>query len=208
MLILALDTSGRTASCALLRDGLLLEQEARDSLLDHSRLLLPLCRDLLEKRGLALDDVDVFAAVTGPGSFTGIRIGAAAIKGFGWARNKPCAGISSLLAMAFDAREEGVLCCSLRARPGESYYAVFHSEGDAVIRLTDDAVGRDEEMEAAAARLDCTLRLRDCQRASGAAKAAWAQAQAGRLQTCHEILPAYLRLSQAERMRKERLEQQ
>ena len=63
-------------------------------------------------------------------------------------------------------------------------------------------------MEAAAARLGCTLRLRDCQRASGAAKAAWAQAQAGRLQTCHEILPAYLRLSQAERMRKERLEQQ
>ena len=64
-----------------------------------------------------------------------------------------------------------------------------------------------EEMEAAASAHGATVFLRDCQRASGAAKAAWLQAQSGALQNCHEILPAYLRLSQAERMRKERMEQ-
>ena len=62
-------------------------------------------------------------------------------------------------------------------------------------------------MEAAASTHGATVFLRDCQRASGAAKAAWLQAQSGALQNCHEILPAYLRLSQAERMRKERMEQ-
>ena len=207
MLILALDTSGKMASCALLRDGVLLEAVAQDSMMDHSRLILPLCEQLLQKHGLTFADVDVYAAVVGPGSFTGVRIGTAAVKGFAWAQEKPCAGVSSLLAMACDSREDGILCCSLKARPGESFYALFQREQGFLIRLTDDAVGKDEEMEAAAAKQGATIFLRDCQSASGAAKAAWMQAQSGKLQNCHEILPAYLRLSQAERLRKERLEQ-
>ena len=109
--------------------------------------------------------------------------------------------------MACDAEQSGVLCCSLKAHPGESYYALFRKEGDTITRLTEDAVGKDEEMEAAASAHGAAVFLRDCQRASGAAKAAWLQAQSGTLQNCHEILPAYLRLSQAERMRKERMEQ-
>ena len=207
MLILALDTSGRTASCALLRDGTLLDTVAQDSMMDHSRLLLPLCEQLLKKHGLTFGDVDVYAAVAGPGSFTGVRIGTAAVKGFAWAQDKPCAGVSSLLAMACDSETDGILCCSLKARPGESYYALFRKEGNTITRLTEDAVGKDEEMEAAASAHGATVFLRDCQRASGAAKAAWLQALSGTLQNCHEILPAYLRLSQAERMRKERMEQ-
>ena len=207
MLILALDTSGRTASCALLRDGTLLDTVAQDSMMDHSRLLLPLCEQLLKKHGLTFGDVDVYAAVAGPGSFTGVRIGTAAVKGFAWAQDKPCAGVSSLLTMACDSGTDDVLCCSLTARPGESFYALFRKEGDTLTRLTEDAVGKDEEMEAAASSHGATVFLRDCQRASGAAKAAWMQAQSGTLQNCHEILPAYLRLSQAERLRKERLEQ-
>ena len=207
MLILALDTSGRTASCALLRDGTLLDTVAQDSMMDHSRLLLPLCEQLLKKHGLTFGDVDVYAAVAGPGSFTGVRIGTAAVKGFAWAQDKPCAGVSSLLTMACDSGTDDVLCCSLKARPGESFYALFRKEGDTLTRLTEDAVGKDEEMEAAASSHGATVFLRDCQRASGAAKAAWMQAQSGTLQNCHEILPAYLRLSQAERLRKERLEQ-
>ena len=207
MLILALDTSGSMASCALLRDGAMLDQAVQDSKMDHSRLLLPLCQELVEKHGLTLQDVDVYAAVIGPGSFTGIRIGSAAVKGFAWAQDKPCAGVSSLLSMACDCQSDGILCCSLKARPGESFYALFQREQGFLIRLTDDAVGKDEEMEAAAAKQGATIFLRDCQSASGAAKAAWMQAQSGKLQNCHEILPAYLRLSQAERLRKERLEQ-
>ncbi len=207
MLILALDTSGTMASCALLRDGVVIDQAVQDSKLDHSRLLLPLCRQLLQTHGLTPAEVDVYAAVIGPGSFTGIRIGSAAVKGFAWAQDKPCAGVSSLLAMACGSERDGVLCCSVKARPGESYFALFSKDGDRVSRLTEDAVGKDEEMEAAAALHKADTFLRDCQRADGAARAAWLQAQAGQLQNCHEILPAYLRLSQAERMRKERMEQ-
>ncbi|MBR5390385.1 MAG: tRNA (adenosine(37)-N6)-threonylcarbamoyltransferase complex dimerization subunit type 1 TsaB [Clostridia bacterium] len=203
MLILALDTSGAVASCALLQNGALLDACSHDSMLDHSRLLLPLCQSLLKKNSLALKDVDAFAAVIGPGSFTGIRIGAAAVKGFAWAQDKPCAGISSLLAMAWDWEQTGTLCCSIRARAGESYYAVFRREKDAVIRLTEDTVGSDAEMETIARKHGCTFFPRDCQRASGAAKAAWALTRTGGLQTCHEIVPSYLRATQAERMRKE-----
>ena len=205
MLILAIDTSGRVASCALLQDGALLDAASQDSMLDHSRLLLPLCRRLLEAHGLTLQSVDAFAAVIGPGSFTGIRIGAAAVKGFGWALDKPCAGVSSLLAMAWDAGEDGVICCSLRARQGESYYALFLREQGRVVRLTEDAVGSDAQLEQAAREQGCTIFLRDCCTASGAARAAWEMACGGTLQTCHEITPAYLRMTQAERMRKERM---
>lgn len=205
MLILALDTSGKIASCALLRDGVLLGQEARDSMLDHSRLLLPLCQALLAEQGLTLEDVDVFAAVVGPGSFTGVRIGTAAVKGFSWAQDKPCVGVSSLLSMAWDGASDGVYCCSIAARREESYYALFRRENGLITRLTDDAVGPDAQMEALARSHGCTHFLRDCQRASGAARAAWQASREGRLQTCHEITPAYLRATQAERMRKEGL---
>lgn len=205
MLILSIDTSGRTASCALLRDGVLLDTAAQDSMLDHSRLLLPLCQSLLEKQGLRLSDVDAFAAVIGPGSFTGIRIGAAAVKGFGWAQDKPCVGVSTLLAMAWGWQGEGCVCCSLRARQGESYYAIFEKQGQSVRRLTEDAVGTDGEMEAVMEAHHCTAQARDCCHAAGAALAAWDKSQQGQMQTCHEIIPAYLRMTQAERMRKERL---
>ena len=82
MLILALDTSGKMASCALLQDGVVLDMLQQDSQMDHSRLMLPLCEQLLQKHGLTFANVDVYAAVVGPGSFTGVRIGTAAVKGF------------------------------------------------------------------------------------------------------------------------------
>ncbi len=203
MLILAIDTSGKLASCALMRDGVLLDERVRDSMLDHSRLLLPLCQELLEEHKLTLGDVDVFSAVIGPGSFTGVRIGTAAVKGFCWAQDKPCVGVSSLLSMAWNGTEDGVTCCSIYARKGESYYAFFRREKGAVTRLTDDAVGSDDEMEAKAAALGCVHFLRDSQSAAGAAYAAWQAAREGTVQTCHQITPAYLRVTQAERMRKE-----
>ena len=98
-----------------------------------------------------------------------------------------------------------MICCSLRARQGESYYALFRREQGRVVRLTEDAVGSDEQMEQTAREQGCTIFLRDCCAASGAARAAWEMACGGTLQTCHEIIPAYLRMTQAERMRKERM---
>jgi tRNA threonylcarbamoyladenosine biosynthesis protein TsaB len=208
LLILAFETSAKAASVALTENGKLLGESYQNTGLTHSQTLMVMAEDLLKQCGKTMQDLSAVAVAEGPGSFTGVRIGTAAVKGFSWAQDKPCAGVSSLQAMACGSTENGVLCCSLKARPGESFYALFQREDGFLIRLTEDKVGKDEEMEAAAEKHGATVFLRDCQNASGAAKAAWIQATSGKLQNCHEILPAYLRLSQAERLRKERMEQQ
>lgn len=208
MLILALDTSGKLASAALLQDGKLLASETRDSMLDHSRTLLPMCSDLLAAHGLTLKDIDLFAAVIGPGSFTGVRIGCAAVKGYAWSLGKPCVGISSLLAGAWMHPEQGLVCASIRARQSESYYAIFRRTEDGVERLSEDTVTSDEEMLAHMERLGCTRRIESGQSAIGAAYAAYAAHLAGEELTCHELTPAYLRITQAERVRLERLKKE
>ena len=98
--------------------------------------------------------------------------------------------------------------CSLYARPGERYFAFFQRENGRISRLTPDRVGTEDELAQEALRLGCGVWLEDCSSAAGAAKAAFAQFQQGQRQTCHTILPAYLRVPQAERLRKERMEQQ
>ena len=208
MLILALDTSGKLASAALLRDGVLLGSETRDSMLDHSRTLLPMCSDLLARHDLALKDIDLFAAVIGPGSFTGVRIGCAAVKGYAWSLQKPCVGISSLLASAWMQETEGLVCASIRARQNESFYAIFRRTKDGVERLTEDTVTGDDEMQTKMEELGCDIRLESAQSAIGAAHAAYAAYLAGSAGTCHDLTPAYLRITQAERVRLERLQKE
>lgn len=208
MLILALDTSGKLASAALLRDGRLLGSDTRDSMLDHSRTLLPMCSQLLAGHGLALSDIDLFAAVIGPGSFTGVRIGCAAVKGYAWSLDKPCLGISSLLAGAWMSQEEGPVCACIRARQNEFYHAIFRRTKDGVERLTPDTVSADDVMLAQMAELGCTRRVESAQSAVGAAYAAYAAYLAGQRLSCHELTPAYLRITQAERVRLERLKKE
>jgi len=203
MLILALDTSGKVASCALCRDGEITDSAGRDSMLDHSSTLLPLCEELLARHGLRAADVDVFAAVKGPGSFTGIRIGAAAVKGLAFSLGRPCAGISSMEAAVWAWDGSGRVCSRITARAGEYYWALFEKSGG-VRRLTEDAVGGEEEIAAAMAAHGCTQVLTDGQNACGAALAAYELSRRDELINCHELTPSYLRQSQAERMRKEK----
>jgi tRNA threonylcarbamoyladenosine biosynthesis protein TsaB len=203
MLILALDTSGRTASCALCRDGEIIEYAARDSMLDHSSTLLPLCEELLARHGLQAAAVDAFAAVRGPGSFTGIRIGAAAVKGLAFSLARPCAGISSMEAAAWSMDGSGRVCARVTARADEYYWAMFEKDGG-VRRLTEDAVGSEAEIAAAMAAHGCTQVITDGQNARGAALAAYELSKNGILINCHELVPSYLRQSQAERMKKEK----
>ena len=96
MRILALDTTGRIASAALWQGDRLVDYGEKDSQMNHSRTLLPVVQQLLEKQGLSLDQMDVFAATVGPGSFTGVRIGVAAVKGYAWVTEKTCAPVSTL----------------------------------------------------------------------------------------------------------------
>ena len=101
MLILAFESSAKPASAALVKDGQLLSQYMQCSALTHSRTLLPMAEDMLKNAELRLSDVDLIAVAHGPGSFTGIRIGVATVKGLAWAAEKPCVGVSTLEAMAW-----------------------------------------------------------------------------------------------------------
>ena len=139
MKILALESSAVSASAALVEDEKLIAQSFQNCGLTHSRTLLPMTEALLANCGISLNDVDAIAVAHGPGSFTGVRIGAATVKGLALGADKPCVGVSTLEAMAWGARAlGGDLCCVMDARAGQVYNALFTVEGETVRRLCDD----------------------------------------------------------------------
>ena len=157
MLLLALESSAKAASAALARDGRLLAQSYQFLGLTHSRTLLPMAEDLLKNCDVRLANVDAVAVAHGPGSFTGVRIGVATAKGLCWGADKPCIGVSTLEAMAWNgecalAGEDAVLCCAMDARRAQVYNALFTFRGGELTRLCPDrAVSLDElagELEA------------------------------------------------------------
>lgn len=99
MTILALESSAAACSAALVRDGELVAQNYQNSGLTHSRTLLPMVEDMLQNSDLSLAHMDAIAVAAGPGSFTGLRIGIAAVKGLAWAAEKPCLPVSTLESM-------------------------------------------------------------------------------------------------------------
>ena len=230
MNILALESSATACSAALCRDGELVAQFYQNSGLTHSRTLLPMARDLLKNCGTSLEEVDVIAVAAGPGSFTGLRIGVATAKGLAWPGDKPCAGVSTLEAMAWPlAHLTGTVVCAMDARRQQIYNAVFAAEGGELRRLCPDrAISLEEaaeELRGAPTPLTvvgdgwklCTdfldqrgiacqaapahLRL---QSAVGVAIAAERLGPAGQV-SAQDLVPVYLRLSQAERERLARL---
>ena len=139
MKILAFESSAVSASVALVEDEKLIAQSFQNCGLTHSRTLLPMAESLLKNCGAALDDVDALAVAHGPGSFTGVRIGVATVKGLALGADKPCIGVSTLEAMAWGARAlGGRLCCVMDARAGQVYNALFSVENGAPCRLCDD----------------------------------------------------------------------
>jgi len=135
MKILGVDTSSGCLSVALVEDGRLTGLCSRDDGLGHSVNLMPMIAAMLDARGLNPGHIDLFAVATGPGSFTGLRIGAAAVKGMALAADKPCAGVSTLeaLAQAF-GRGRGLVCPVMDARRSEMYNAVFDAGSGARLR--------------------------------------------------------------------------
>ena len=148
-MILAVDTSGRTASCAVAADGVLLGYRMLYTQRAHSQILLPMAKQLLAETGHSVQDVDVFAAANGPGSYTGLRIGIAAMQALGFAGGKLCAGISSLEGLAWNlCGRSGILCACLAARKDLCYCAFFESDGVKIRRLTEDRILPAEEIAA------------------------------------------------------------
>lgn len=135
MLILCIDTSGPTCGVALLEDATLLYEATANNKLTHSVNLMPMVEEALEKGGRTLKDVGLLACVAGPGSFTGVRIGVAAVKGMARALNLPCIGVDALAALAAGVSFENGIVCPIRdARVRQVYGAAFSKGG----RLMDD----------------------------------------------------------------------
>ena len=154
MRILALESSAKAASAAILEDGALLGQYWQCTALTHSRTLMVMVEDLLKNTELTMSDLDGFAVAKGPGSFTGIRIGVAAAKGLAWGSEKPLWGVSTLEAMCWqlDGRQ-GILCPVMDARRSQVYNALFRWEDDHPKRLTEDRAISLEELTGEAREL-------------------------------------------------------
>ena len=207
MLILAFESSARAASVALVEDGRLISQYSQCSGLTHSRTLLPMAEDMLKNAELTLDKIDLFAVAHGPGSFTGIRIGVSTVKGLAWAADKPCVGVSTLEAMAWHGLAAGGLVCPVMdARRSQVYNALFKVENGRPVRLCEDrpiALSQLAEKYLREQGLACTVAPENLRWQS-----AWGVAMAAMDKTpgnADALLPVYLRLSQAERERQERL---
>ena len=227
MLTLAFESSAKAASVALLRDGSLISQYSQCSGLTHSRTLLPMAEDLLKNAELKLSDVDLFAVAHGPGSFTGIRIGVSTVKGLAWACDKPCVGVSTLEAMAWHGLAAGGLICPVMdARRQQVYTALFQIREGKPVRLTEDRPLSLAELGEELRSLDgipflvgdgAALTARFLEKEGLPFRmapenllwqSAWGVGMAALDKTpgdSQSLLPVYLRLSQAERERQERL---
>lgn len=126
MIILGLDTSTRVCTVAVLKDGRLLVELSEASGKTHSQRLMPLVDQAIRESGISKDDLDGIAVGTGPGSFTGLRIGLAAAKGLGYAQGKPVIGVPTLDSMAHNlAPWRGLSSPVLDAKRGEVYAALY-----------------------------------------------------------------------------------
>ena len=137
MNLLALDTAGKTAAVAVLRDDTLLYEAQCNNGLTHSETLLPMIDTALKACGLTVDDLDVLGVTNGPGSFTGLRIGLAVVKGLALPKQIPCAGVSTMAALAYGLSGEGTVIGAQDARRGQVYWGAFDLASHD--RLTPDA---------------------------------------------------------------------
>ena len=183
-MILAFETSAKAASVALMENGTLLGESYQNTGLTHSQTLMSMAEDLLDACGKTPQQVDAVAVAAGPGSFTGVRIGVAAAKGFAWGKEIPCYGVSTLEAMAHNLGVwNGFVVPTMDARRSQTYTAIFHAEGGKLTRILDDCAISFEELGNL---------LKSCKEpiflvGDGAS-----------------LTPNYLRLSQAERERQNR----
>ena len=227
MTILGLDCAGKTAGVAIYREDALLYEARLCAGFTHSETLLCLCQDALHACRLSPDDISLFAVTAGPGSFTGLRIGLAVVKGLAFCNETPCAGVSTLEALAFCAPPAGSCLCALDARRGEVYHAAFSLGPDGPARLWADGHAPAQSIVAQAKQLpgplwlvgdgahlmlqalagqrtDDVFMLGESARCSAAVGVCLAARHAVP-QNAESLSPQYLRLSQAERERKEKL---
>ena len=137
MNILMIDTSGPACGVAIMADGRLVYEVELTHRQTHSQRVMPMVDTALQMSDMTAADMDVFGAVVGPGSFTGVRIGVSTVKALAHAANKPCVAVDALEALAANVTAfDGVVCPILDARAQQVYGAIFR-RGE---RLTEDTV--------------------------------------------------------------------
>lgn len=232
MIILAFDGTAKCASCAVLRDEVCLGEYNVDNGLTQSELLLPMAENLMKSLKLKFSEVDMYATSVGPGSFTGVRIGAALVKGLAFGRDIPCASVSTLDALAENARGlSGIIVPVMDARRAQVYTAIFECDGNNMKKLTEDMaisikdlgemlrgyegkqiylVGDGYEV-ARKGLIDSGIKVEVTpygmrnESAASVGRVAYHQYNEGKTVSDCELSPTYLRLPQAERERLERM---
>ncbi|MBR6649986.1 MAG: tRNA (adenosine(37)-N6)-threonylcarbamoyltransferase complex dimerization subunit type 1 TsaB [Clostridia bacterium] len=227
MITLSLDTTTQIASAAITENGKLLCEYTLNSGNTHSVTLLPMVKHMLETVKLSCRDVDLYAVSVGPGSFTGVRIGVSCAKGLAFATNTPCVPVSSLEAMAENLKGlEGIICPVINARRSQVYTALFKGEKGNITRLTEDTtliiseleeklkehesvwfVGDAYDMVSYMTNNITPLNLRNVNAAGVASvgERIYREAADKAVFTDAALQPVYLKKTQAEREREERL---
>lgn len=219
MLILGIDCSSKQGSVSILKDDKSIYQCVYDSNMTHSRSLLNLVENAISICGIQKNDIDIFAVTLGPGSFTGLRIGIALVKGMAMALDKPCVGVSSLKALAACVQFDGVIIPCFDARRGQVYCNITDNE---TVVSEDDCIMADKlEDFVANCKKDIYFvgdgkdicynkfsKYKNIKTHSVSmpciAYGACLLAKNMPLQTHFQLSPSYLRLSQAERELKEK----
>lgn len=146
MLLLSVDSSAKSAAVAVTDGDRVLAEGFENNGYTHSETLLPLIDATLQKAGKTIDDIDVFAVTNGPGSFTGLRIGCALVKGL--AGDKPCKAVPTLSALAYNCvGENGIVIPMMDARRAQTYTATFSVKNGKVEQITEDRAVAVEELE-------------------------------------------------------------
>ena len=234
MLIFGIDTCCNAATAALLEGDTLIAQTVINHGKTHSQIMMSAVEDMFKGAQISPKEVDIFAAATGPGSFTGVRIGVATAKAMAQAANKPCVAVSTLEALAYSSKMfDGIAAPILDARRNQVYNALFDCNKGEMTRLCDDRalaldkllqellkidkdvvfmgdgvfVFRDEIKAVLKERAYFAPKTISMNLAGSVAAVAQERFENGEMVSYNKLVPSYVRLSQAERDRLERLKQ-
>ncbi|WP_202708697.1 tRNA (adenosine(37)-N6)-threonylcarbamoyltransferase complex dimerization subunit type 1 TsaB [Sporosalibacterium faouarense] len=226
MKILAIDTSSIVATCAIMDDEKLIGEYILNHKRTHSQKIMPIIEEILSSCDLKPEDIDVYAASVGPGSFTGLRIGVATVKGLAHAMNKSVVGISTIEALAFNIPySEGIIVPMMDARRDRVYTGIYKWEdGDLCVIEEPDAIEveelldkllkrnekvivngdgaivyKDKIIEGLGSKVLFAPKSVNMARAASVAELAMAKAKIGDVTSFMDLVPDYLRKSQAQR---------
>lgn len=234
MNILGIDSSGLVASVALLCDDVLVSEYTIHNKKTHSQTLLPMIDAMLAMAEVSVDNIDLIAVAAGPGSFTGLRIGASTAKGLGQALSVPLVAVPTLEALAYNLiGVEAIVCPLMDARRNQAYYGIYEVNNEVPVPLVEQAAAPIEEIISQLNNLQRkvifigdgvpvfkeTIENELCvpyewgadsvryQKASSLVSLAKCYEKQGKTMEAKEFAPIYLRMSQAERERMEREKQ-